>query len=134
MIKELSKGLIGKTIFGYPTGNNQNRSLNRKGENQKLVEFKVISVGRKYMELLRVSYNRKEKYNLDGATQQSVNTGHGGNAGYYFFESEEDCNVWLATSKRRGEVFDFFQRRKRPTDEQLEQIYAILFGGDQHEK
>ncbi|MFL7022212.1 hypothetical protein [Vibrio cyclitrophicus] len=134
MIKELSKDLIGKTIFGYPTGNNQDRSLNRKGENQKLVEFKVISVGRKYMELLHVSYNRKNKYNLSGTTQQCVNSGYGGNAGYYFFESEEDCSGWLATSERRGEVFDFFNRHKRPTDEQLERIHAILFGGDQHEK
>ena len=130
MIKELSKDLIGKTILGYPTGNNQDRSLNRKGENQKLVKFKVISVGRKYMELLHVSYNRKNKYDLNGRTPQSINTGYGGNAGYDFFESEEDCNAWLSAFKRRGEVFDFFQRHKRPTNEQLEQIHAILFGGE----
>lgn len=130
MIKELSKGLIGKTIFGYPTGNNQDRLLTRKGEKQKLVEFKVISIGRKYMELLHVRYNRKDKYNLNGATQKSANTGYGGNAGYDFFESEEDYNAWLSALKRRGEVFNFFQRHGRATDEQLEQIHAILFGGE----
>lgn len=130
MIKELSKDLIGKTIFGYPTGNNQSRSRTRESQPQVLTEFEVIGVGRKYMELKQPKYRHTDKYNLNGSTQQAVNSGFGLNGGYRFFETEEDCNIWIAASNRRQEVKDFFLRHQMPTDEQCEQIHAILFGGE----
>ena len=85
------------------------------------------------MELKKPRYTYTDKYNIDGATQQAVNSGFGTNSGYYFFENEEDCNVWLAASKRRKDVTDYFRGYNTPTNEQLDKIYTILFG-DNHEQ
>jgi len=130
MIKELSKDLIGKTIYGYPTGNNASRSL---GRNQQLIEFKVISVGRKYLEMkmyLSHTYSRADKYSLTGATQSAINSGHGLNAGYHFFMSVEDVEIWKDACRKHDEVQNYFRNFGKPTDKQITQIHEILFGGN----
>lgn len=127
MIKELSKDLIGKTIYAYPTGDNVSRALVRANKPQVLIEFEVISVGRKYMELKRPAYTFTDRYNLSGATQKDVQSGYSTNAGYHFFLSLEDVEIWKDKREKRSEVETYFRSFKKPTDEQILKIHAILF-------
>ncbi|HIF6165118.1 MULTISPECIES: hypothetical protein [Vibrio harveyi group] len=84
MISEINKNLVGKVIYGIPTGNNRPRN-----KKEKIVKFNVLSVARKYMTLVRVGSSdcTADKYNIKGATQSAINSGYGGNAGYMFFDS-----------------------------------------------
>ena len=102
MIKELSKDLKGKTIYGEPTGNNA------RYDSGNPVAFEVVSVGRKYMELKRVGWMRTDKYNISGATQSEVNAGYGCNSGYNFFLTMEELEESIALRAKLREVELFF--------------------------
>ena len=97
----ITKDHIGKTVYGYPTGNNARRGVDK----QELTEFSVVGFGRKYAKVLRsggcfeVSIDPKT-----GATQQDVSRGYGGNAGYIFFESQYDCDRYIKARDARNKV------------------------------
>lgn len=97
----ITKDHVGKTVYGYPTGNNARRGVDK----QDLVEFSVVGFGRKYANVLRsggcfeVSIDPKS-----GATQQAVSSGYGGNAGYIFFESQSDCDNYIKKRDARNKV------------------------------
>ena len=76
---EFNKDMVGKTIFGEPTGNNARRS-------QELKRFKVISVKRKYVELESESGYTDLYDKVQGHTQKDFNSGWM-NSGYNFFKS-----------------------------------------------
>lgn len=115
----------GKTIFGLGTGNNKSRS----GPNDP-VEFEVIKVNRKYVSL-RV-YKSVDNYDPEsGATQQSINTGYGGNAGYLFFESLDDIEAYNEHRIKNRKVYGYFRSYgSLLSKEQTDKIHEILFDGE----
>ncbi|CAM0014930.1 hypothetical protein VPHK373_0087 [Vibrio phage K373] len=126
MITQLDKSLVGKYIYGYPTGNNIDRQLHRSGESQKITSFYVVSVGRKYLELKASGFNHCDKYNLDGATQSCVNSGFWLNAGYKFFKSIPEIDKWHDKNRKIREIGDFFSRGFKLDDESIEEVYLII--------
>lgn len=98
MITEISKDLVGKVIYGIPTGNNRRR----KGQ-ERIVKFNVLSVGRVYMTLLEDGWpeSRADKYNVRGATQRAANSGFGTNAGYMFFDSLANLELHRKANEAR---------------------------------
>ena len=97
----ITKDHVGKTVYGYPTGNNARRGVDK----QELTEFSVVGFGRKYAKVLRnggcfeVSIDPKS-----GATQQAVSSGYCGNAGYIFFESQSDCDEYIKNRDARNKI------------------------------
>jgi hypothetical protein len=88
----ITKDHIGKIVYGYPTGNNARRGVDK----QVLVEFSVVGFGRKYAKIFRNGGNLELSIDPHtGATQEAISSGYGGNAGYMFFESESDCDEYL---------------------------------------
>ena len=97
----ITKDHIGKTVYGYPTGNNARRGVDK----QELTEFSVVGFGHKYAKVL-LSGGRFE-VSIDpktGATQQAASSGYGGNAGYIFFESQYDCDRYIKARDARNKV------------------------------
>ena len=96
---EITKDHIGKTVYGYPTGNNARRGV----DVQKLVEFPVVGFGRKYAKVMR--FGREDSVcPKTGAYHDQIKTGYGGNAGYMFFESAADAEEYVHFSKIRDSV------------------------------
>nr|WP_321458686.1 hypothetical protein [uncultured Vibrio sp.] len=98
MITEISKDLVGKVIYGIPTGNNRRRQ----GQS-KIEKFDVLSVGRVYMTLNKVGASEcyADKYNIRGATQRAANSGYGTNAGYMFFDSLANLELHQKANEAR---------------------------------
>lgn len=96
---EITKSHIGKTVYGYPTGNNAQRGV----EMQKLVEFPVVGFGRKYAKVIH--FGRECSIcPKTGAYHDQIKSGYGGNAGYLFFDSPEDSDEYISFSKLRDAV------------------------------
>lgn len=97
----ITKDHVGKTVYGYPTGNNARRGVDK----QDLIEFSVVGFGRKYAKVLRIGGCFEVSIDpKSGATQQAVSSGYGGNAGYIFFESQSDCDNYIKTRDVRNKV------------------------------
>ncbi len=122
MIKELSKDLKGKTIYGEPTGNNARR---HSGDP---VEFEVVSVGRKYMELKRAGWTSTDKYNIHGATQSAVRSGYVNNAGYNFYLTIEDLDESIALRVKIKDIESFFRSwgNRNLSPEEINNIHEII--------
>ncbi len=115
----------GKTIYGIGTGNNCPRG----GITNVPVEFNVVKVKRKYVEMSVGSSRYTDNYHpKTGSTQQSINTGYSNNQGYMFFESLQDIEEYKALNKIRSAVFSYF-RDMNPilSEDQARGIHAILF-------
>lgn len=96
---EITKSHIWKTVYGCPTGNNARRGIER----QKLVEFPVVGFGRKYAKVIQ--FGREDSIcPKTGAYHDQIKSGHGGNAGYLFFESPEDADEYISFSKLMYDV------------------------------
>jgi hypothetical protein len=97
----ITKDHIGKTVYGYPTGNNARRGVDK----QELTEFSVVGFGRKYAKVLIGGMSFDVSIDpTSGATQQAISSGYGGNAGYIFFESQSDCDNYIKTRDARNKV------------------------------
>lgn len=96
---EITKDHVGKVVFGYPTGNNARRGV----EKQELKQFEVVGFGRKYARVMLYGYETSV-HPKTGATQNSINQGFGGNAGYMFFECQCDADDYLKAADFRRKV------------------------------
>ncbi|MGL4937649.1 hypothetical protein [Shewanella sp.] len=94
---EITKEHVGSVVFGYPTGNNVRRSV----DFQSIAAFEVVGFGRKYAKVrsLRGGNCELSIDPLTGASQSEINSGHGSNAGYMFFDSELDALYFVRRSK-----------------------------------
>ena len=114
----------GKTIFGLPTGNNIN-----KNSTNSPVEFTVVKVKRKYVDL---SYKGSEHVNaycpLSGTTQESLSNGYS-NAGYKFFESLEDIERYLDHHKKLDAIKEYFRSYAQVTlsEEDVSTIHGLIY-------
>lgn len=122
-----TKEMIGKEIYAIPTGNNA-RGVNP----DKIVTFKVTSVGRTYVGLQVIMDGRsggEDKYHsANGATQKSINSGYSGNAGYRFFESLDalaDYRHLQDLAKSLNEKLKYL-RVSKLSKNQIERINQIL--------
>ncbi len=124
---KFSKDLIGKTICAIPTGNNALR-----GSVTKSVEFVVVSLARKYVELKRVDYDSTDEYcTTTGATKKSAQGGYSGNGGYLFFETAKECSDFqertlLATSMKTAIIGNHGKIFNNMCIEDLRKIEEIL--------
>lgn len=91
---EITKDHVGKVVFGYPTGSNARRGV----EKQELKQFEVVGFGRKYARVMLCGHETSV-HPKTGVTQNSINQGFGGNAGYIFFECQCDADDYLKDLK-----------------------------------
>ena len=122
---EFTKEHEGKDVIALPTGNNA-----RGGKGAE--KFRVIKVKRKYIEMAKVYDDGRlgiaNNYCPNsGATQKEINSGYGLNAGYIFFNSEEDIEEYKLINKMRDEISQFFNWRSFKLDnEKIKQVYEII--------
>ena len=95
---EKFKPLVGKVIYGKPTGNN---ARYRGGDS--IDEFTVESVGRKYVKL-KIGYSGENYCPKTGATQSCINSGYVGNAGYVFFDSKDSIDDYIKLKRLQSKV------------------------------
>jgi hypothetical protein len=120
----------GNIIYAIPTGNNAHRL--KKGS--KFITFIVKKVKRKYVDLARIHDDGTEGivaafHPTTGATQQMINSGNGGNAGYMFFKTIDDIPKHMLEDKMRKDIYDFFMRRPFNLDfSDIEAIHNIIKG------
>jgi hypothetical protein len=118
----------GNIIYAIPTGNNARRFK----KDSKPIEFIVKKVKRKYVDLARIRDDGTEGivaafHPTTGATQQMINSGHGGNAGYLFFKTIDDISKHLLENEMRKDIYDFFKSRSFELDfDDIEAIYNII--------
>jgi len=115
----------GKTVFGLPTGNNVSRVSTNPP-----IEFNVVKVKRKYVDLIRVGYGRIDAYcPLSGATQDQINSGYTNNAGYKFFESLEDIDRYLEHHKKLDAIKEYFRSFTQSTlsEEDVSTIHELIY-------
>ncbi len=114
----------GKTVFGIPTGNNASRS----GINSP-IEFNVVKVKRKYVDLSRKDSGCVSAYcPLSGTTQESLNNGYS-NAGYKFFESLKDIERYLEHHKKLDAIKEYFGSFTQVTlsEEDVSTIHGLIY-------
>ena len=119
----IEKKHAGKIIYAFPTGNNFNR-----GYTNELLTVEVIKVKRKYA-TLKIK-GREDSYCVrTGATQGAINYGYSMNAGYDWFESEEDYQKQLDIDHK----CDFINTTSRGFKwldklniDEIEAIHAVL--------
>ena len=121
MITKITKEYEGKTIYALGTGNNASR-----GGPTSLKEWVVSKVKRKYFDV-------EGQYHVSfccetGITESSLRAGYT-NAGYRFFESEEDHRLWKEYCGRKEAVRQFFSGHGIPhrlPQESVERIYKEI--------
>lgn len=131
MIMIFTKDTIGKEIYAIPTGNNA------RGNPDKIVTFKCVSVGKVYVGLSYVfsdgTTGCEDKYlPSSGATQKSINSGYGGNAGYVFFETLDDLADYRTLKELQKSLegkFRYF-RASELNKSQIERILTVLAEGE----
>ena len=126
---EFTKAHEGKTIFAVPTGNNARRG------NDSIVEFEVVKVKRKYVELRRTGRTSSDNYcKKRGATQSSVAAGYGNKAGYRFYESKEEIERYRELNNKYEEIRKIFSiynsMSSNVSDDMIDKIYDVLMGGE----
>lgn len=118
----------GTIIYAIPTGNNAR--ISTAGAIEK---FRVSSVKRKYVYLQRMLSdgrfnNDSRPYSpVTGATAEAIKAGYTNNAGYIFFESQEDLERYKEIGRMRGEIGKVFRFiNMLVDDDKIEKIHAIL--------
>ena len=97
---EFSKDMAGSMVYAIPTGNNRARG----NVEQQVVEFEVVKVKRRYVELKRDGWSRTNNYCKEsGGTQESITSGYY-NAGYVFFPSLEAIAKHTLSLKKKKEI------------------------------
>lgn len=121
----MDKNLEGKVIYAIPTGNNARRG-------NRIVQFKVKKVKRKYIELA-IMFDGEESRIVDnycpdsGSTQSAISTGYGGNAGYRFFIEEESAKNFIERNKLSEKIIEYIRENRRSlTLEKCRKIKDIL--------
>jgi len=112
----------GAIIYGKPTGNN----ARHKGG---LVEFEVVKMKRKYVDLKEVGSRHVESYlPSNGATKQAVTSGHGNNSGYDFYQTKDEYEDSATLERQKSFVKKHFGTWPdgEVSDDQYKRIYHIL--------
>lgn len=99
MMINFTKDMIGKTIYGEPTGNNARREKDLK-------KFKVISIKRKYVELESEVGSTNLYDKVRGFTQSAQRAGLGLNSGYRFFLTPESYQEDLTKREQITRIRD----------------------------
>lgn len=119
---EKFKGL--SEVYAIPTGNNA------RYHQDSVKKFKVLGIGRKYVELTSESGSFADKYKPEsGATQSAINAGYGINAGYMFFDSLDAVNKYKSLRLAVSEISEFFRypsNLSRLTLRQASEIKSIM--------
>jgi hypothetical protein len=117
---DFTKEDIGKTIYAIGTGNNARRG------GVKIEEFKIVSIKRIYVEL-ETTYGTKQMYHKEsGASQQSINSGYGGNSGYRFFRTIEEIKKQEVVNKMKQEIIEFFRYSFELDNESIFKIHSLI--------
>ena len=116
MMIKLRKELEGKTIYGWPTGNN---ARTYGGKELELVEFKVVKVYRKHIGLDN-GYGEVKRCAETGADEQSIRSDYVCNAGYIFFETLQDFKEYNELKELTSIIYSRFDRWIRWLSRQLE--------------
>jgi hypothetical protein len=120
----------GNIIYAIPTGNNARRFK----KDSIPITFIVKKVKRKYVDLARLYDDGIESrvvasHPTTGATQQMINSGHGGNAGYMFFKTMDDISEYMLENQMRKDIYEFFMSRSFELDfYDIEAIHNIIKG------
>ena len=123
---KFTKELEGTVIYATPTGNNA-----RRGKCNEIIEFEVVKVKRKYVELIREGFRHTDNYcQNSGGTQSAIASGYVNNSGYKFFPSKAAINAHSKQLMELDEIESFFRYRRGQalTAEKVSMIYSIIEG------
>ena len=121
---EVSKKLVGKRIYGIFTGNNIHRT-----KDIGIIEFDVVSVGRRYFILKKAGSDREVCYCAKtGATAEAIKRGYSG-SGYIFFNSKDEANSRLEVEVKKLELGLYFSPgwvRRVKSENLVKEVYDLL--------
>lgn len=126
----ISKEHEGKDVYAIPTGNNARRFVLKQDP---VIQFHVVKVKRKYVELRRENDFVDSYDPATGVTQKSINSGYTSNSGYLFFASREDLEDYKTYNRKIAEIRDVTRYRHLDlTLSDVETIHDILFRSKRH--